>query len=170
MKWEMCMKRICMAIALLASALSAWSIELQSPLDSYAVSSSVGYRTDPMGGTEEFQLHKGIDMVGPHHALVKAAADGVVVEHWPPPNGYFKGHPIYGGLVVIDHGNGFLTMYAHLSSTSVKTGQEVRAGQVIGRQGDTGNATGEHLHFEVIVNPLVLLSGGPNLGLDGTER
>ena len=61
-------------------------------------------------------------------------------------------------------------MYAHLSSTYVKTGQEVKAGQVIGRQGDTGNATGEHLHFEVVVNPLVLLSGGPNTGLDGTGR
>ena len=164
------MKRINLVMALLVVALSAWPIELQSPLESYAVSSGVGYRTDPMGGTEEFQLHKGVDLVGPHHAPVKAAADGVVVEHWPPPNGYYKGHPIYGGLVVIDHKNGFLTMYAHLSSTYVKTGQEVKAGQVIGRQGDTGNATGEHLHFEVVVNPLVLLSGGPNTGLDGTGR
>jgi murein DD-endopeptidase MepM/ murein hydrolase activator NlpD len=151
-------------------ALSAWSIELKAPLDSYWISSASGYRNDPMGGKEEMQLHKGLDLVGPHRAPVKAAAAGVVVEHWPAPNGYFKGHPIYGGLLVIDHLDGTLTLYGHLSTTYVSTGDRVEAGEIIGRQGNTGISTGEHLHFELIVNPLIYFSTAPNTGLDGTER
>ena len=164
------MKQRIIAGALLMLALSAWSMELKPPMDSFWISSGAGYRNDPMGGKEEIQLHKGMDLVGPHRAQVKAAAAGVVAEHWPAPNGFYRGHPIYGGLVVIDHRNGTLTLYGHLSTTYVSEGDEVEAGEIIGRQGNTGISTGEHLHFEVIVNPLLFLSKGANIGLDGTER
>ena len=164
------MKRAYMAFFLALVAFSGWSLELLPPMDSYWISSGSGYRNDPMGGKEEFQLHKGIDLVGPHHAPVKAAAAGVVVEHWPAPNGYYKGHPFYGGLLVIDHLNGTLTLYAHMSITYVGEGERVEAGQVIGRQGNTGISTGEHLHFEVIVDPMIYFTNGWNIGPDGTER
>ena len=164
------MKRVYIAVVMLILAFSAWSMELLPPMESYWISSGSGYRTDPMGGKEESQLHKGLDLVGPHHTPVKAAAAGVVVEHWPAPNGYFRGHPIYGGMIVIDHLNGTFTLYGHLSTTYVSEGDRVEAGEIIGRQGNTGISTGEHLHFEVIVNPLLYLSEGPNIGLDGTER
>ena len=164
------MKQRIIAILLLILAVSAGAVELQPPMDSYWISSGSGYRDDPMGGKEESQLHKGLDLVGPPRAPVKAAAAGVVAEHWPAPNGYYKGHPIYGGLIVIDHLDGTLTLYGHLSTTYVGEGDRVRAGEIIGRQGNTGVSTGEHLHFEVIVNPLIYLSNGPNTGLDGTKR
>jgi murein DD-endopeptidase MepM/ murein hydrolase activator NlpD len=169
-KWDKFMKRIYLTVLLLAIAAVSWSLELRAPMDDYWISSGSGYRNDPMGGKEESQLHRGLDLVGPHRAPVKAAADGVVAEHWPAPNGYFKGHPIYGGLVVIDHLDGTLTLYGHLSTTYVRGGDPVKAGEIIGRQGNTGVSTGEHLHFEVIVNPLMYLSNGPNTGLDNTER
>jgi len=78
----------------------------------------------------------------------------VVVDHWPPPDGYWRGHPTFGGLIVIDHGNELFTLYGHLSDSFVREGRWVEAGQVIGELGDTGIATGPHLHFEVVVNPL----------------
>lgn len=77
---------------------------------------------------------------------------------------------MYGGLIVIDHLNGIHTLYAHMSSTYMGEGDQVEAGQVIGRQGDTGITTGEHLHFEVIINPLIYITNRWNIGLDGTER
>ncbi len=164
------MKRTILIAFTLLSALKIWALDFLPPMDEYWISSGTGYRNDPMGGKEGSQLHKGVDMVGPHHAPVRAAAGGVVAEHWPPPNGYFQGHPIYGGLIVIDHLDGTFTLYAHLSSTTVTTGQRVEAGQIIGRQGDTGITTGEHLHFEVIVDPLSYFSQGEETGLDGTAR
>jgi murein DD-endopeptidase MepM/ murein hydrolase activator NlpD len=72
------MKRIYIVGFLLVIAALSWSLELQPPMDSYWISSGAGYRDDPMGGKEESQLHKGLDLVGPHRALVKAAAAGVV--------------------------------------------------------------------------------------------
>ena len=164
------MKRIYITVFLLLLAVVGWSLELLPPMDSYWISSDSGYRRRPMGGKDESQLHKGIDMVGPHRAPIMAAASGVVVEHWPAPNGYYYGHPMYGGLIVIDLLNGTHTLYAHMSSTYMGEGDQVEAGQVIGRQGDTGITTGEHLHFEVIINPLIYITNRWNIGLDGTER
>ena len=140
---------------LLTLTIPLWGF--QSPLSTYTVSSEVGYRPNPMGGGED-ALHRGIDMVGPYHSPILAAEKGVVVEHWLPPGTVrggriYKGHPIFGGLIVIDHGGGVLTLYGHLSSTYIHEGDIVEAGQVIGRQGDTGLATGEHLHFEIIIDP-----------------
>ena len=67
------MKRVYIAVVMLILAFSAWSMELLPPMESYWISSGSGYRTDPMGGKEESQLHKGLDLVGPHHTPVKAA-------------------------------------------------------------------------------------------------
>ena len=159
-----------LALLLLLLGLPLWALELQSPLDEYWVSSHAGYRDDPMGGREEFRLHKGVDLVGPSRAPIRAAAAGVVIEHWPAPNGYYKGHPIYGGLVVIDHLEGTYTLYGHLSETFVRQGQRVEQGAIIGRQGNTGVSTGEHLHFEVIVDPLAYMTTQETLGPDGTYR
>jgi murein DD-endopeptidase MepM/ murein hydrolase activator NlpD len=104
--------------------------------------------------------HDGIDVQAVSRAQVVAAADGRVVELWPPPDGYYRGHECYGGYVVIEHGGGLETAYAHLGAVYVQGRQQVRQGQVIGRIGSTGIATGEHLHFEVRVhgepvNPLL---------------
>jgi len=123
------------------------------PLEGAAVSSGCGYRMDPMGGGTE-GLHKGVDLVAPIGTPVRAVLAGVVVEHWPAPDGYWEGHPVFGGLVVIDHGDGLFSIYGHLNSTTVHEGWQVGAGEVIGQLGDTGIATGPHLHFELVVDPL----------------
>jgi len=123
------------------------------PLESMAISSGTGYRMDPMGGSTE-SLHKGVDLVGPIGTPVKAVLPGIVLEHWPPPDGYYRGHPVFGGMVVIDHGDGLFSLYGHLSATTVHEGWHVEAGQIIGELGDTGVATGPHLHWEIVIDPL----------------
>jgi len=123
------------------------------PLAVAAVSSSTGYRMDPMGGGTE-GLHKGVDLVAPIGTPVRAVLDGVVVEHWPAPDGYWKGHSVFGGMIVLDHGDGLFSIYGHLSSTNVHEGWQVGAGEVIGQLGDTGIATGPHLHLEIVLDPL----------------
>lgn len=127
------------------------------PLEQIRISSGTGYRMDPMGGGTE-GLHKGVDLVELIGAPVKAVLAGRVVEHWPAPDGYWKGHPVFGGLVVLDHGE-FFSMYGHLSASCVHEGDWVEAGQIIGELGDTGIATGPHLHFEIVVDPLKYLEG-----------
>ena len=115
------------------------------------VSSPVGPRSLEI--TSE-TFHRGDDLVGiSKNTEIKAAADGIVVEHWPAPDGYYKGHPIYGGYIVLKHDNGTYTVYAHMSHTNVHTGEKVKQGQKIGVIGDTGLATGVHLHFEIVLAP-----------------
>ena len=143
-------------ILLFLGTLIAGAIDLKAPIDDYRITSTTGYRKNPMGGND-MELHKGVDLVGPHHCEIRAAADGIVVDCWPAPNGYYKGHPALGGLVIIDHGDGMLTLYGHLSVLYVRRREKVKAGDVIGRQGRTGICTGEHLHWEVIVNPLLFI-------------
>jgi len=127
------------------------------PLTQVWVSSGCGYRMDPMGGGTE-GLHKGVDLVGPIGTPVKAVLAGVVVEHWLVPGWHwgkqYYGHPVFGAMIVIDHGDGIFSLYGHLSETTVHEGWHVEAGQVIGALGDTGITTGPHLHFEVVVDPL----------------
>jgi len=89
-------------------------------------------------------FHPGIDIAVPTGVPIAASANGVVVV--AGPNGG------YGNFVVIDHGNGYATAYAHQSSIAVNDGQTVTKGQVIGYVGSTGFSTGPHLHFEVRVN------------------
>lgn len=100
--------------------------------------------------------HPGIDMPNPKSPAVSASDGGtVVVAGWPDNYGY-------GNRVVIDHGNGYQTLYAHLSNVYVSSGQKISRGQAIGQMGSTGRSTGTHLHFEirykgVAVNPLAIL-------------
>lgn len=87
-------------------------------------------------------LHAGIDLALPSGTPIHAAAAGTVTQAGDASDGY-------GNSVFIDHGNGYLTHYAHQSRIAVTVGQKVKAGQVIGYEGATGDATGPHLHFEV---------------------
>ncbi len=123
------------------------------------VSSPVGPR-EGQGGYENF--HKGVDISVPIGTEVRAVADGTVVMHYPAPNGHYKGHEVFGGYVVINHGRGtgLHTAYAHLSETRVNTGQYVFCGEVIGLSGSSGVSTGPHLHLEVFHDPLTFL-GAP---------
>ncbi len=111
------------------------------------VSSSFGMRNG--------RPHEGIDITAPLGTDIKAAADGVVMR-----SGWSRGD--YGKTVVITHKDGFETLYGHNSYNLVSEGARVTAGQVIGRVGRTGNATGNHVHFEIRkngapVNPLFFL-------------
>lgn len=130
--------------------------------DYVRLTSPFGRRVSPILGVE--MDHIGLDIETVWRARVVAIAPGEVVEHWPAPDGYYKGHRIYGGMVRIDHGE-YETVYAHLHETFVHTGQHVSAGSEIGRVGGTGIVDGEHLHFEVRVNgqpvnPLLYISHG----------
>jgi murein DD-endopeptidase MepM/ murein hydrolase activator NlpD len=101
-----------------------------------------GQRSDPFSG--EGAMHTGIDISAPVGAPVKATGDGVVIHSsW---NGG------YGRCVIIDHGNGYQTWYAHLSRMDVMEGQEIRQGEILGQVGTTGRATGPHLHYEVRIH------------------
>ncbi|MET8250902.1 M23 family metallopeptidase [Micromonospora sp. NPDC005197] len=104
------------------------------PMPGAAVTSCYGQRW----GT----LHAGIDLALPSGTPIRAAAAGTVTQAGDAADGY-------GNSVFIDHGNGYLTHYAHQSRIAVTVGQAVKAGQVIGYEGATGDATGPHLHFEV---------------------
>ncbi len=148
---------------------AAFAFPLQPPMLAYGRSSGVGYRLNPMGGGDS-ALHRGVDLVGPPGCAILAAAPGVVVEHWPAPGGKWKGHPTFGGYIVLDHGNGVFTLYGHMSRTYVHTGQRVTAGQIIGRQGATGDATGEHLHFELVVDPCLFFAQPVGLVLTRDPR
>ena len=87
------------------------------------------------------RLHAGVDLAAADHTPIVAAGAGVVVRA-----GAAEG---YGNAVLIDHGNGYLTHYGHLSVIAVQVGQRVAAGERIGDEGSTGHSTGPHLHFEV---------------------
>lgn len=132
------------------------------PLPELWISSGTGYRVDPMGGATE-SLHKGVDLVGPIGSPVTAVLAGVVAEHWLVPGWHYgklyHGDPIFGGKIVLDHGEGLYSIYGHLSKTEVHEGDYVEMGQKIGELGDTGIATGPHLHFELVVDPLRYLEG-----------
>ena len=90
------------------------------------------------------RMHEGIDIMCPTGTPVRAAAAGTVIYA-----GWLGG---YGNLVVVDHGGGLSTAYAHNSSFASSVGQSVAAGQVIAYSGNTGNSSGPHVHFEVRVN------------------
>lgn len=107
------------------------------------ITSQFGYRTHPVTGT--YKYHSGTDIAAPTGASILAAASGTVIMA-----GYNAGG--YGNYVVIDHGGGVTTLYAHASSLCVSTGQFVTQGQLIAKVGSTGMSTGPHLHLEVQVN------------------
>ena len=113
------------------------------PVASYVyVSSRFGLRVHPITG--EKKSHTGIDIASNQGTAVYASDGGsVTLAGW---NGG------YGNCIMIDHGNGYVTLYGHLSSISVSVGQTVSQGATIGAVGSTGNSTGPHLHFEVLKN------------------
>ncbi len=106
---------------------------------------TVGGYISSQKGVRWNKLHKGIDIARPSNYTIKAADNGVVVSA-----GWNNGG--YGNMIVIDHQNGFRTVYAHMASVSVKAGQTVGRGSAIGIMGSTGDSTGIHLHFEVYKN------------------
>lgn len=109
-----------------------------------------GYYLFPLqSGTRSQGLHghNGIDYGAPRGTPVYAAADGIVkVSNYRTGNPWFGG---YGNYIMIEHGNGTQTLYAHLSAVSISAGDTVSKGQTIGKTGNTGRSTGPHLHFEV---------------------
>ena len=119
-----------------------------------------GARTGWWGEGRRSHRHTGIDFDGETGDQVVSAGTGVVTHAGGAPEGYAG----YGQVVMIDHGNGVSTLYAHLSRIRVSVGQAVAPGEDIGAMGTTGNVTGSHLHFEVRVggrpvNPAPYLAG-----------
>ncbi|MGN1030700.1 MAG: murein hydrolase activator EnvC family protein [Butyricicoccaceae bacterium] len=108
----------------------------------HTISSPFGMRKHPITGI--YKLHDGMDIAVPSGVPIKAAKGGTVVKS------YFN--TAYGNYIVIDHGNGVQTGYAHMSSRVVSVGTKVSAGQLIGYVGSTGWSTGAHLHLQFIVN------------------
>lgn len=106
------------------------------------VSSGFGYRMSPFTGEKE--LHRGLDICGRKGSPIIAPADGVVADIVTDPG--------YGKALIINHGYGLSTMYAHLEKVYVKVGQAVRRHQEIAQVGDSGRTTGAHLHYEVHLN------------------
>jgi murein DD-endopeptidase MepM/ murein hydrolase activator NlpD len=119
------------------------------PVQKGWISSYYGYRNDPFNGRREY--HKGLDIAAKDGSDIVAVAGGVVTwadERWG-----------YGNLVEINHGNGYVTRYAHCKEILAKEGEAVKKGQVVALMGSTGRSTGPHVHFEVLkhgkqVNPL----------------
>ena len=106
------------------------------------ITSPFGYRRHPIFGIRKF--HTGVDLGGPNHTPIRAADSGNVLY-----SGYYGG---YGRVVIVSHGNGLATLYAHMSKTNASAGQNVSKGDVVGYEGSTGFSTGPHLHFEVRVD------------------
>lgn len=126
-----------------AMLMSIPAIQPVANKDLKRVASGFGYRIDPIYRTGKF--HAGMDFTSPVGTPVTTTGDGVieVVEskQWG-----------YGNCIVVNHGYGYKTRYAHLSKFKVKRGQKVTRGQVIGYVGNTGKSTGPHLHYEVMKN------------------
>ncbi|HMQ71577.1 MAG TPA: M23 family metallopeptidase [Rubrivivax sp.] len=139
---------------LLQGRLQSLLVPSIAPVDGY-VGSRFGFRYDPFNGRRA--LHTGQDYPAPVGTPIVAAAGGVVVST--------DTHPEYGKLLVVDHGEGLVTRYAHASRILVAAGDIVRRGQVVAEVGSTGRSTGPHLHFEVLVdgvphNPARFLARG----------
>ncbi|UBM63460.1 M23 family metallopeptidase [Candidatus Sulfidibacterium hydrothermale] len=112
-------------------------------IDMRRISSYFGYRIDPFYKVKKF--HEGIDFSAPIGTPVHVTGDGVVIK-------VIRSNRGYGNEIIVDHGFGYMTRYAHLSAFKVKKGEHVKRGQVIGLVGNTGKSTAPHLHYEVIKN------------------
>ncbi len=117
------------------------------PTYSHYITSYYGYRTHPVYGTVKF--HSGIDIGAGYGDTIMASASGTVIYVTEPYEGCNKGGSGYGNYCIIDHGNGYSTLYGHARDIYVYEGQYVDAGQAIGEVGSTGTSTGAHLHFEI---------------------
>ena len=126
------------------------------------ITSKYGMRTHPITGV--YKLHTGVDIGAPMGANFVAANDGIVVKA--------EFNSAYGNMVIIDHGGGISTLYAHGSEIVAELGQNVKRGDVILKVGSTGYSTGAHAHFEVRINgvttdPLPYITNGV---VPGTEN
>ena len=133
----------------LASTPSGW------PVRGY-ITDGFGNRRNPFGGSG-YESHAGLDIATNHGTAIEATADGMVIFSGP--------HGGYGNVIVIDHGYGITTRYAHMSKLDVNVGEHVTRGKQIGAVGSTGRSTAPHCHYEVRlhdrpVNPLNYLSVG----------
>ena len=146
-------------------ALDSNTVPGREPIANSYVTSGFGGRADPFGGGSQF--HKGIDFEANVGDPVLAVADGVV--------SFAATRSGYGNTIEIDHGNGYVTRYAHNSRLLRQVGDLVRAGQVIAKAGSTGRSTGAHVHFEVwqdgvVVNPRKFLGHNDALARHGPKR
>lgn len=117
-----------------------------SPILGGRITSHFGYRMDPFLNKRKY--HKGVDFPMPEGTTILATAKGTVrIARWS-----YKPNKSYGREVVIDHGYGYKTRYAHMSKLYVKPGQKVDRWTPIGEVGETGRASGPHLHYEVLLN------------------
>ncbi len=122
-----------------------WEGAFVQPRNSKVFSNFAETRAYRLGGKDiDTQVHLGYDLASLRQSPVPAGNSGVVVFAGPLT--------IYGNAVVLDHGLGLQTLYAHLSSIEVKAGDEVKRGQELGRSGSTGLALGDHLHYEVLIH------------------
>ena len=125
---------------------SIYYMPLGSPVSSadyIRISDNFGYRMHPI--LKEVLFHDGIDISAPIGADVFTTGNGIVQNTFISDIGY-------GNRVVINHGNGYMTVYAHLDEILVEEGVYVNKGDIIGKVGNTGRSTGPHLHYEVLVN------------------
>jgi murein DD-endopeptidase MepM/ murein hydrolase activator NlpD len=151
-------------LALMARERMIAALPSLNPVDG-SVSAGFGWRVNPWP-----EFHKGVDLAADYGTPVHAAADGVVRSA-----GWEGG---FGNLVDVDHENGYHTWYAHLSRFAVTAGQRVRKGETIAYVGATGDATGPHLHYQVMlggqaIDPYPYLNGVPAkvlATLPGAER
>jgi murein DD-endopeptidase MepM/ murein hydrolase activator NlpD len=109
------------------------------PLQKWTLTSAFGRRVSPISG--KLSNHTGLDLAAPLGAEIHAAADGVVTETGE--------NPVYGKFIIIQHADGWASLYGHLSSIGVSLHGNVKTGNIIGKVGTTGLSTGPHLHFEL---------------------
>ncbi len=119
------------------------SINPISPADPYWLTSTFGYRIDPF--TRRRAAHHGIDLAGPFGLDIHCTGEGTVITARKSRYGY-------GNEVVVDHGYGYTSRYAHLQTIHVKVGQKLKRGEIVGTLGSTGRSTGPHLHYEIRKN------------------
>lgn len=112
------------------------------PVMAPRVSSGFGTRNHPV--TKVIRHHSGIDLAAPAGSLIRSIRGGTVI--------FADKLGPYGNLIVVDHGDGFVSRYGHCETLKARIGQRVKAGQIIATVGQTGRTTGPHLHFEVMLN------------------
>lgn len=120
------------------------------------ITSDYGSRPNPIRSRGRSEFHHGIDIAGPYRSKIASAADGIVE--------YAGWMASYGNTIIINHQNGYTSLYGHNSKLLVKKGQRVARGQIISLMGSTGRSTGTHVHFEIrlngtSVNPLKIKKG-----------
>lgn len=120
---------------------------LPLPADQFVLTSPFGNRVSPF--TRALDFHKGLDLSAPTGTPVYAAADGLVTFAGRVPLGQSVAWWRFGNVVTIKHGDRFITIYGHCDTVKVRTGQEVKQGEVIASVGNTGWSTNSHLHYEV---------------------